>query len=275
MKVKVIFVFALIFMFAAMCLVVALEVKKSEIIIRTKPYQNLTLKFVDSITDDTLQTYSNRSRKFGELRWAFYSVVGEFKLFITDLDVEDADSVEYGPYQTGVLVDVNFSGWSAESNPSPPVAISNIVEELEDGVVNGTNNSTNSSANQNIGGSVLTGRVIDSESISSGKYYFVAIGAFALAIAIFVVRRLLRNKMTTNAPQNSLKVDKIEKLRPLVDAKRVRNSDVIAKQRTTDDAEKEILDLQKQLNELKNEERVVELQRQVAREKESLRKMRG
>ena len=275
MKFKSVFVFALIFVFIVIGFVVALEVKKSEILIRTKPYQNLTLKFVDSDTNDELQTYSNKSRKFGELRWAFYSVVGEFKLFITDLDTEDADPIEYGSYQSGVPVEVNFSGWSAENNPSPPAVVSDILGDLEDGVVNGTNNSTNSSTGQNLGGNPITGRVIDGESITSGKYYFIAIGAFVLAIAIFVVRRLLRNKMTTNAPQNSLKVDKIEKLRPLVDAKRVRNSDVIAKQRTTDDAEKEILDLQKQLNELKNEERVVELQRQVAREKESLRKMRG
>lgn len=276
MKFRNLFACGLILLLVALTFVVALEAKKSDVIIRTKPYQNLTLKFVNADDEEVLQTYSNRSRKFGELRWAFYSVVGNFKLFVTDVDTEGAEPVEYGPYQTGVPIEINFSGWSAEGNPSPPPAQSNGNLNATNLNTSSTNSTTNSSSGQSAGNSPITGLAIEGDGLSSNLYYFVAIGAFALAMAALVVRRLLRSRMIAPAPPSPVKFDKVEKVGPHTEGTKIVNRfDAALQQRkATGNAENRIAGLQKQLDELKNEERIVDLQKQIAIEKESLRKMR-
>lgn len=261
MKFKSVFVFSLIVIVLVACFVVALDVKKSEIVVHTKAYQNLTLKFVDTASESVLQTYSNRSRKFGELRWMFYTVVGEFKLFITDVDTNGAEPVEYGPFQSGSPVEINFSGWSVENKED-------IVEDEDkaDSIVEANSSNLVNYSEMNEKNSPLTGFTIGDKYVSPKTIYFVVIGAFVLVIAAFILRIALRNKMTAQPlPPNPDKFEDIGKIRPSAELKKI--------QLPEDNTGKKIASLQKQLDELKSQERLATLQKQVAQEKESLRKM--
>ncbi len=264
MKFKGVFVFSLLAIVLVACFVVALDVKKSEIVVRTKAYQNLTLEFIDTNSESVLQTYSNRSRKFGELRWTFYTVVGEFKLFITDVDTEGAEPVEYGPFQSGSPVEINFSGWSAENKEDIDDAVEynkDLDLLVEANSSNLENYSENSEENSPVTGWTIGGKILSSKNI-----YFVAIGVFTLAIAAIIMGRTLRNKIKSQpSPPNPDKFEDAGKVRPTTEMKKI--------QLSTDDTGKKIEILQKQLDELKNQERLVSLQKQIDKEKENLRRL--
>ena len=211
--------------------VMALEVKKTEIILYTRPYQNLTLEIVDPNTNEILQDFTNRSRKFGEFRRAYYSLIDSILIRVKDLDTAGSAAKTYGPFSTGAVVEINITS-----------------DELPSGVIPFSGNSTNStsinntagnptnSSNGSFGNNPITGFTTGGEWTLSKNYYFVGLGMIVLGLAVFLLRMKMKQRMISDNLPSPEKVHKASiQVRPTQERiQRVSPRPVSATQRSAD-----------------------------------------
>jgi hypothetical protein len=276
---KIILVF--IFLMFVTSFVSAVEVKKTEFVIATEPYQNITAVVKDEAGAD-LQKFVGRARKFGEYRFTYYGLVPKVKLnvLIINNDTEEVlVSKDFGPYTTGsstvnVTVMLNPGQGNAIVNTPNPISQNSSNNNGSNSTnVTLANSSVNSNANP------LTGRAIG-ESLHSlpQSVYYVLAGFLGVGLLIFVLRKKMRH-ITKNAPKepNHQKMfDKPVVKEPVKEEfKPESNSISIAsnKESEAQEIQQKIIDLQKQLEQIRGEEKLIRLQRQISKEKDELKKL--
>ncbi len=257
-------VVSLLFIFV----VSALEVKKSEIVVKTEPYQNLSITVIDADTKEELQTFEGRARKFGEYRFTYYGTISKILLSASIVNNDTQETLlnkKLGPYTLGSVsanttATINIDLYL--SKPEEVVVESNVTKkELNESL-------TNQSSKEK---SRIIGFVTGSNGQFSNLYYYIGAGAIAIAILLTILkRRSFMTKSSTPVEPNPKKV-RSEKKAPS-------KTEVIVPAQTTNqtsinDTEKRIAEIQKQLEDIKSEEKLLKLQRQLNQERNELKKL--
>ncbi len=267
-------IISLFFIFVILSFVSAIEVKKSEIVVITDPYQNLSVVIKDDSGAD-LQTFAGRARKFGEYRFTYYGVVSKIKISASIIDNrtnEVLSSKDFGSYSLGELITITLK--LNETPESDSVLVNALTSQ------NNTNSSNSMNVSNATSGSAspITGRAIGGIIPSLPKtYYYVLAGFLGLGLLIFVLRKKINisKKSAPAEPDHQKMFDKPvaresakEEFKPEVS--QVPTAD---KSSEAQEIQDKISGLQKQLEQIRGEEKLIRLQRQIAREKDELRKL--
>lgn len=246
----------------------ALEVKKTEFVINTEPYQNLSISVVDPDTESEVELYEGRARKFGNFTFTYHGTVDKVSLHASILDAPGGQSIKneiFGPYTLGSSrVDVNFYFVPQVTETSDVEAVE---EELE------LNASTEEETSEE--GSSVTGLAVEGSPSSgfSNLYYYVGAAVLGVLILVFVLRNKL--SLVTSSPKEPNPKKIVDKKKP--EKTEISAQDVSVKEKSQEsinDTEKRIADLQKQLEQIRSEEKLVKLEKQINQEKQSLKKLR-
>lgn len=270
-------ILGLFLFFAVLSFVSAVEVKKSEVVVVTDPYQNITAVVKDE-SGATLQTFSGRARKFGEYRFTYHGIVSKVKVtvsIINNLTDEVVATKDFGPYTMGNPFNVTL-----KASDSPGVSGNSNIPSTAPPVdsINGTNstNATSSSQNPSVT-NPLTGRVVGEIIPSLPKaYYFVIAGFLGIGLLIFVLRKKVTRKASApKEPDHQKMFDKPVVSAPVKEEFKPETNTVVAPDKVSEaqEIQQKISELQKQLDQIRGEEKLIKLQRQLAREKEELRKL--
>lgn len=236
--------------------VTALDVRKTEFVIGTDPYLNISVSVVDTDTNEEVELFEGRARKFGEFRFTYYGTIDKISLEVRAINNdtgEIAKEEKFGPYTLGTpTVNLNFSLGNQKTEE--------VVETTE------SSEETGSETNP------VTGMAIGEEGQFRTAYYYVAAAILGLIIVVFVLRRKMSFMKSSSSPvePNPSKIvkkskpAKTEVVVPVVDKS---NDSSIS------DTEKRISDLQKQLEQVRNEEKLAKLQKQLKLEQQSLKRM--
>ena len=247
--------------------VYALEVKKTEFIIKTEPYRNLSITVIDSKTNGELQVFEGRARKFGEFRFTYYGVIKEVLLSGVLINNETGEVVltkKFGPYTLDTpSITLNFSLDIPEEVESP--------QEIQDNVTNMGDLSTSEITPPSLDKSSILGLVSGGAGTFSNVYYFVGEGALGAIILIIILRRRITVKTPVEPNPTKVKPEKKtpSKKEVVVPTQKIDNSN----KESIDETEKKISELQKQLEQIMNEEKLLKLQRQINQERDELKKL--
>lgn len=255
-------IFILLFSFVFVFAVSALSVQKTEFVITTDPYQNLSFTVVNPDTNEELQVFAGRARKFGEYRFTYYGTISKIKVvasIINNATEEIVKKKEFGPFTLGTpSVNLNFSLSDGEN-----AASENNLENLN------ANTETNEvpSLEEN---SPISGAVVGTEKSFSSLYYIVAAVVLCMVVLIFLLKRKMFFKSGPNEPDPKKLVK--------TDKKSYSKTEVVVSPQsstteTIGDTEKKIVELQKQLEQIRSEEKLLKLQQQIDLEKKSLNKL--
>jgi hypothetical protein len=253
---RIVVLFSLVLFLAVV--VAALEVKKTEFVVSTEPYQNLSITVVNSDSNEELQTFVGRARKFGEYRFTYYGTISKVELKATIVNNETGEILKeqkFGPYTLGVAsINLNFSLGEAEEAEKETEAVE--VNESEEVVQEKKN--------------PLLGMVIGENGEFSKVYYYIGAGVFGAIILIIILRKRMSASGAPVEPHPKkiirAKIDKPSKIE-IAPVKEEPSKETIA------DTEKRIADLQKQLEQIRSEEKLLRLQKQLDVEKQSLKRM--
>ena len=256
-KLNLVAILALSFLFLSA--VSALEVKKTEIVIYTEPYQNLSISILNSGTNEELAVFTGRARKFGEYRFNYYRTVDEILLSASIMNNQTGEVIKnkkFGPYNTN-LINFNFS-----LNELNEAEVETNTEETNDTI------QVVESEESAAGKSPIFGFVTGETGRFSNIYYYVGAGALCIIILIIILKGRIKTKTPIEPNPSKIKTDK----------KTQSKTEVIVPPQNTiplnsADTEKRISELQKELEQIKNEEKLVQLQRQVSKEKQELKKL--
>ncbi len=249
----------------------ALEVKKTEVVINTDPYQNMSV-VVKNLEGGDLQTFAGRARKFGEYRFTYYAIVDKFKISVSIVNNDTQEvilSKDFGPYTSGNLVNVTLKLFSSE----------NVVElPLINSLTNKTN--LNASANETAPSSgLLTGKAVDGKiGKLSPVYYYVIFALFGIGIFVFLMRRRTSSFKTAPNEPNHEKMFSQKEEKKAYKEEFAPSSDIgitaSARTNNAQELKQKINDLQKQLEQIHVEEDLIKLQRQVSAEQNKLDELR-
>jgi len=248
-------------------LVTALEVRKTEFVINTEPYQNLSIRVINADTKGEMQVFEGRARKFGEYRFTYYGTIAKVSLaasIVNNATKEVLKEKTFGPFTLGAAtetIDFYLSGSAATAN---------------DTVLNSSSQIQNSDGTENPS---IQGAVINESSGFSNKYYYVGAGVLAALVLAFVFRKqlLTRNSSPSEPKPAEVYTKQIipskKEITPQVSASKKMSKSGKASKSSINETEKRIADLQKQLDEVRNEEKLVALQKQLNQEKKTLSSM--
>ena len=246
----------MISIFLILATVTAVEVRKTEFVVITNPDNELSISVVDpDLNNEEIDLYEGIAKKSGEYRFTYYGVVDKVKLkarIVNNDTGEIVDEKEFGPYTLGTtIVNVNFTSSKVEEEPEQTTELT----ETETPVAE----------------SELTGFAIGETLGSfSSVYYYVIGGVLALVILLIVMKKRMSVKSSPTEPNPKKimkKVDKPSKTEVKITAVDKTNDENIG------DTEKRISDLQKQLEQIRSEEKLVKLQKQINLEKQSLKRL--
>jgi len=252
----------------AIGLVTALEVKKTEFVIKTEPYQNLSISVIDPDTDEEVELFEGRARKFGEYRFTYYGTIDKVLLKVSIIDNETGKKLKndkFGPYDLGSSeVPIDFYLLSVDDSESG----------TEEESIDDLNASTETDDVSQQKGKIQ-GLIIGQNLNFSKTYYFVGAGVLGVLILAFVLRKhLIFVKPASPVEPHPSKVVKSKSEKP--EKVEVKPQTVTNKSNdnvSINETEKRIADLQKQLDEIRGEEKLLKLQEQLKRERQSLKKM--
>lgn len=254
----------LIFSLFFVSMVSSLEVKKTEFVVTTNPYVNLSFTVIDSESKEELQTFEGRARKFGEYKFTYYGLINKVSLIGNIIDNETQEIIlkkEFGPYTLGTP-QISFNLTLSE-----PEQISEILNESNQ---NSEVSVTNKSAT---GKSPIIGFVTGSVGEFSNIYYYVGAGALGLIILIIVFKKRFTTMKSAPVEPNPKKTKVIKKMPSKVEVAVPKSATVSST--SVDETEKKIIDLQKQLEQIRSEEKLVKLQKQLDQERQELNKLRS
>lgn len=246
--------------FLIMATVTALEVKKTEFVIATEPYNNMSVSVLNADTGEEVELFEGRARKFGEYRFTYYGTISKVDLEVKILNNETGEVIKeekFGPYIIGVpTVKLNFS--ISELNEEPEV-----VEEVLPETTEVTTEETSEK-------SPISGLVIGEDGQFRKVYYYVLAGALGVIVLGILMRKKLSVKSSPTEPHPSKVMKK--KMAPAKTEVPVQVVDK-SNESSINDTEKRITDLQKQLEQIRNEEKLAKLQKQLNLEKQSLKRL--
>jgi len=240
----------------------ALTVQKTEFVIKTEPYQNLSVVIVDVATKAEVGLFEGRARKFGEYRFTYYGTVSKVNLLasIVNNDTQEVLKTQtFGPYTLGTPT-ISADFYLNQETPETPEA----TEEL-----NSSAQSSNATEN-----SPVTGLVVGEGGEFSKVYYYVGAAVLGVLVLVFVFKRRLAASIKSAPVEPS--PSKVIKSRPIKTEKTevsVKNTPQKSNESNISETEKRISDLQKQLEQIRSEEKLAKLQKQINLEKQSLKKM--
>jgi hypothetical protein len=244
-------------------LAAALSVQKTEFVIKTDPYQNLSISILNPDSKESIELYQGRARKFGEYRFTYYGTISKVLVdasIINNETGETSKEKEFGPYTLGTpIVSMDFY---LEDKETEGIEENNTTEK----------NETNSTISEIPGKkSKLIGFVTGESGQFSNVYYYVAAGALGLIVFIVIFKRKIK---VNNAPSepNPKKTKAKQTERP-AKVEAIVKAPQKAEESNVNDTEKKILELQKQLDQIRSEEKLAKLQKQIKLEKESLQRM--
>ncbi len=268
-------IISLFFIFVVLSFVSALDVKKSEIVIVTDPYQNLSVVIQDESGAD-IQTFAGRARKFGEYRFTYYGVIPKIKLkasIVNNGTGEVLLSKEFGPYNLGNLINITLKLLDDDRDDS---------ENIVPFPINSSNSTNVSNATSGIfeNTNPLTGRAIGEIIPSLPKtYYYVVAGFLGLGLLIFVLRKKINmvKKSAPAEPDHQKMFDKPVVRESVKEEFKPEVSQVSASDKSSEaqEIQDKISGLQKQLDQIRGEEKLIKLQRQIARERDELKKLQN
>lgn len=240
----------------------ALEVKKTEFIIATDPYQNLSFTVIDSDSNAELQTFAGRARKFGEYRFTYYGLIPKISLTGSIVNNDTGETLKtqnFGPFNLGTSnVNLNLTLTELEND-----SVENIV------VTNSSSSLTNESAE---GRTSILGFVTGDNGAFSNVYYYVGAGALGLIILMIIFRRKTSSVSTPVEPNHKkMKSDKKVQAKTEV----VIPQAAPTNQTSINETEKRITDIQKQLEQIRSEEKLLKLQKQLNQERQELNKLQS
>lgn len=252
----------MISIFLILATVTAIEVKKTEFIVTTNPDNKLSISVVDpDLNNEEVELYEGVAKKSGEYRFTYHGIIDKVKLsarIVSNDTGEIIDEKEFGPYTLGTTtVRVNFTSSKVQAAEEPVIEEKTKLTESE------------TSASE----SELTGLAIGETSGSlSSVYYYVIGGVLALVILVIVMRK--RMSLATGSPTEP-HPNKVMKANKVVPAKKEVVLPVADKSNDSSigDTEKRIADLQKQLDQVRNEEKLAKLQKQLKLEQQSLKRL--
>lgn len=237
-----------------------LEVKKTEFIFKTDPYVNISVSVQNEETGEEVELFEGRARKFGEFRFTYYGTVGQVKLKAKIINNETGDTIKeetFGPYVLGIpSATMNFT---LEEIEAPEEIVEETLPETTEVIVEEASET-----------SPISGLVIGEDGKFRKIYYYVSAGIIGLVILAVILRKRLSTVKSgpvephPNKVTKKVKPSKTEVVVPVVDKSNEEN---------INDTEKRIADLQKQLEQIRNEERLAKLQKQLNLERQSLKKL--
>ncbi|MEK6925596.1 MAG: hypothetical protein AABW71_05165 [Nanoarchaeota archaeon] len=243
--------------FLILATVTAVEVRKTEFIVITNPDNKLSISVVDpDLNNEEIDLFEGVAKKSGEYRFTYYGVVDKVKLkarIINNGTGEIVDEKEFGPYTLGTtIVNINFTSSKVKG------------EELEQ-----TTELTESETSE----SELTGLAI-SETFGgfSSVYYYVIGVVLALVIFIIVMRKRMSLDVKSSPTEPNPKKLMKKSYPPAKTEVKVTTVDK-TNETSINETEKRIADMQKQLEQIRSEEKLVKLQKQIKLEQQSLKRM--
>lgn len=249
----------------------ALEVKKTEFVITTEPYQNLSISVVNPDTNEEIQVFAGRARKFGEYRFTYYSTIQKVLLSASIMNNQTGEVVKnkkLGPYTLGApQIALNFS-----------LADEQVVEEEpqeEEVEVNETLPETSKSSEEGSERSAILGFVIGENGEFRKIYYYIGAGALIAIILIILLKKGVNLKSSPTEPDPN-KVIKSKSDKPTKEEVKAQKQEIAkaTAPASVEDTENKITDLQKQLEQIRNEEKLLQLQKQLNSERNRLDKLR-
>jgi hypothetical protein len=240
----------------------AVEVQKSDFIITTEPYQNLSIEVINPSTNEVLQEFGGRARKFesNNFQFTYYGTIPSVSLNARIMNNETGEVLhekKFGPYNLGTpSYNIEFFYDNA------PTEVSTETETTE----------TETSETNQTSPSSISGLVIGENGKFRSVYYYIVGAVLGVVILLVVLRK--RMSMTRSSPTEPHPSKVIKKTtKP---AKTEVAPTVVDKTDITpvNDTEKRIADLQKQLEQVRNEEKLAKLEKQLALEKQSLNRMK-
>ncbi len=236
----------------------SLEVKKTEFIVTTDPYQNLSIAVKNADTNELLQEFSGRARKFGEFRFTYYGTIDSVNLEASIVNNDTGETIkeeDFGPYSLGTAT-INLNLSSDE-----------VVEEIES---DESTEVSNESASEN---SPILGFATGEIGNLSKVYYYIAAAVFGVIVIIIVLKKHLSMVKSGPVEPNPKKVLKSKSEKPSKTELSIQSVPQKSNESSIDDTEKRIADLQKQLEQVRNEEKLVKMQKQLAMEQKELKRL--
>lgn len=245
--------------FLILATVTALEVKKTEFVISTDPYNNMSVSVLNADTGEEVELFEGRARKFGEFRFTYYGTISKIDIEARIINNETGEIIKeekFGPYTLGApTVNLNFS-------------ISELNKETE--VVEVLPETTEVSTEEPNEKSPILGLVIGEDGRFRKVYYYVFAGALGVIVLVILMRKRLSVKSSPSEPHpNKVMKKKTMSTKTEVPVQVVDKSN----ESNINDTEKRIADLQKQLEQIRNEEKLAKLQKQLNLEKQSLKRL--
>jgi hypothetical protein len=269
------FIISFIFLLFLVSFVSAIEVKKTEFVVITDPYQNITAVVKDEAGAE-LQTFAGRARKFGEYRFTYHGLVSKVKLsvsIINNATEEVLVSKNFGPYTMGNPVNVTLK---LNTNPGSGAS----VVDTPNAQNNNTNSTNVSSSNsQASAANPLTGRAVGESVPGLPKtVYYVLAGFLGVGLLIFILRKKMPSKKGTPKEPDHQKMFDKPVVKEMVKEEFKPESTPLpitpSKEAEAQEIQQKISALQGQLEQIRGEEKLIKLQRQLDRERGELKKLR-
>ncbi len=243
-------------------LVDSVQVKKVPINLKLERRQNFTMDIIDNSNSEILQTISGKSDGAGEYLYTYYHWIRAIKLEIEVKKDGQAIKKGFGPYILGenvtAVIDFFNDGGAGSSNPVSDVAPSAQQNDSSSSENNLSQNLSGGAAPDSSAG--ITGLAIDSGNAGiDGWAKYLIIGVVIVLCAGTIVMVLVKKGLPSFSISSSV------------------NDRVAASVRKAPElelAERKIEDLQHQVSMLKNEERIKELERNIAQSREEINRLR-
>ena len=187
--------FLLAFSLLFISIVSALEVKKSEIVVTTEPYQNLSVTIINPDTNAELQNFTGRARKSGESRFAYYGVVNKISISASIINNDTKETLlnkKFGPYDLGTeIITINLTLSELDEEVTPQ-------EEVGTNITNSSSAIANEIESEK---SSILGFVIgEGNAKFSNLYYYVGAGALGLVILLIIFKRKVKTDKAPTEP---------------------------------------------------------------------------
>jgi hypothetical protein len=237
----------------------------TEIKIKTVPFANINLNVLDSGTSEysVLQNFNKDANQYGDVTFVYASDESSFDMSI------------YVKKNNQRLVYEKYSGFTAGETIEllvAPEGAEIFYDPAENATANETANTTlTDSENQAEAAPGITGLAAsdDTGEEFSTKYipYFIAVFLIlGLGVFFFMVKK---KRMSEGIGKSSKEVRVVK----LSDIKSGKAADLY--KRTIEDAEKKIVEAQKEINRLKNTEKIDEIKHRMIEDQKELMKLRG
>lgn len=268
--------FLLLGVILSLSFVSALDVKKTEITVNAGKYNNVTITILDDVGN--IRIFSDFANEYGVAKFTYYSVKTSVDMKVELREYERDEifaSKDFKSQTTGasVVLEMDVENPSLEASDSGESLGTEEIAEGNDEVA--IDDEVSDEA-----GVGLTGAVIGGGSLNFTWYIVIAV---ILGVSLIVTMRVISKKRTETPPHL---LDKVEK-----DVKPVKKSEDSGEEDKNEESgreteEKEILSaditdrktrirvLERQLNALKSEERIEELNKSIQKERDELEKLR-